>query len=54
MEGSDYSTNDISPSNFIEEAIRISDCGYEYGTDWGKKVSYISKSILLMRNGDML
>jgi hypothetical protein len=53
MEGSDYSTNDISPSNFIEEAIRISDCGYEYGTDWGKKVSYISKSILLMRKGDM-
>ncbi|PNX82564.1 cellulose synthase-like protein h1-like, partial [Trifolium pratense] len=37
MEGSDYSTNGISPSNFIEEAIRISDCGYEYGTDWGKK-----------------
>ncbi|WJX69064.1 hypothetical protein P8452_53363 [Trifolium repens] len=45
MEGSDYSTNDISPSNFIEEAIRISDCGYEYGTDWGKKMGWLYGSI---------
>ncbi|GAU23106.1 hypothetical protein TSUD_305530 [Trifolium subterraneum] len=42
MEWSDYFTNGISPSNFIEEAIRISDCGYEYGTDWGKKVIWIN------------
>ncbi|CAJ2660282.1 unnamed protein product [Trifolium pratense] len=45
MEGSDYSTNGISPSNFIEEAIRISDCGYEYGTDWGKKMCWLYGSI---------
>ncbi|XP_045804574.1 cellulose synthase-like protein B4 [Trifolium pratense] len=45
MEESDYSTNGISLSNFIEEAIRISDCGYEYGTDWGKKMCWLYGSI---------
>ncbi|GAU17127.1 hypothetical protein TSUD_106260 [Trifolium subterraneum] len=37
MEGSDHSTNEISSSNFIEEAIQVSNCGYEYGTCWGKQ-----------------
>lgn len=40
MEGNDYSTHGISPSNFIEEAIKVSDCEYEYGTCWGKQVYF--------------
>jgi len=40
MEGSDYSTNGISTSNLIEEAIKVSDCGYEDGTSWGKQVHF--------------
>jgi hypothetical protein len=38
MEGSDHCTNAISSSNFIEEAIQVSNCEYEYGTCWGKQV----------------
>jgi len=63
FEGSDNSIDDISPSNLLDSAIQVSDCGYEYGTCWGKQVSYINKFIfqtnickfyiLLMRKGDM-
>jgi hypothetical protein len=42
MEGSDHSTNAISSSNFIEEAIQVSNCGYEYGTCWGQKVYFFN------------
>ncbi|XP_045805954.1 cellulose synthase-like protein B4 [Trifolium pratense] len=45
IEGSDHSTNGISSSNFIEEAIQVSNCGYEYDTCWGKKMGWVYGSI---------
>ncbi|XP_004487424.1 cellulose synthase-like protein B4 isoform X2 [Cicer arietinum] len=46
FERSDYSTNNgISLSNFIEEAIQVSDCGYDNGTSWGKKMGWLYGSI---------
>ncbi|AES67199.2 putative cellulose synthase (UDP-forming) [Medicago truncatula] len=45
MEGNDYSTHGNSPSNFIEEAIKVSDCEYEYGTCWGKQMGWLYGSI---------
>ncbi|MCI02532.1 cellulose synthase-like protein H1-like, partial [Trifolium medium] len=45
IEESDHSTNGISSSNFIEEAIQVSNCGYEYGTCWGKKMGWVYGSI---------
>lgn len=51
FERSDYSTNNgISLSNFIEEAIQVSDCGYDNGTSWGKKVSFINNYKFLRLN----
>ncbi|KAJ1400053.1 Nucleotide-diphospho-sugar transferase [Sesbania bispinosa] len=45
LEGSAYSTNDDSPSNFIDAAIQVSDCGYEHGTCWGKQMGWLYGSI---------
>ncbi|KAD3066535.1 hypothetical protein R6Q59_019242 [Mikania micrantha] len=30
-----------SPSNFIEDAIHVASCSYEYGTSWGKQVGWL-------------
>ncbi|CAK8535497.1 unnamed protein product [Lathyrus sativus] len=46
FEGSDYSSsNSISPSNFIDSAIQVSDCGYESGTSWGTRMGWLYGSI---------
>ncbi|TKY48723.1 Cellulose synthase protein H1 [Spatholobus suberectus] len=45
LEGKAYFPNDISPSNFIEAAIQVAGCGYEYGTLWGKKIGWLYGSI---------
>ncbi|XP_019447721.1 PREDICTED: cellulose synthase-like protein B4 isoform X1 [Lupinus angustifolius] len=45
LEGNAYSSKQISPSNFIEEAIQVSDCAYENGTSWGKQLGWIYGSI---------
>ncbi|KAI3675198.1 hypothetical protein L1987_84784 [Smallanthus sonchifolius] len=33
--------NRRSPSNFIEAAIHVASCSYEYGTSWGKQVGLL-------------
>ncbi|KAM0002553.1 putative cellulose synthase (UDP-forming) [Helianthus debilis subsp. tardiflorus] len=33
--------NQRSPSSFIEAAIDVASCSYEYGTQWGKKVGWL-------------
>ncbi|RDY01531.1 Cellulose synthase-like protein H1, partial [Mucuna pruriens] len=45
LDGIAYFANDISPSNFIEAAIEVAGCGYEYGTFWGKKIGWMYGSI---------
>ncbi|KAK7324809.1 hypothetical protein VNO77_28664 [Canavalia gladiata] len=45
LEGSTYSLNDISPSSFIEAATQVGNCGYEYGTCWGKQMGWLYGSI---------
>ena len=45
LEGRAYCTNDITPSNFIETAIQLSDCVYESGTCWGKQVHNRNKYV---------
>ncbi|XP_020238399.1 cellulose synthase-like protein H1 isoform X2 [Cajanus cajan] len=37
--------NDVSPSSFIEAAIQVAGCGYEYSTFWGKKIGWLYGSI---------
>ncbi|KAK7272278.1 hypothetical protein RJT34_28775 [Clitoria ternatea] len=45
LEGSAHSPNDISPSNFVEEATQVANCDYEYGTSWGKQMGWLYGSI---------
>nr|XP_043618641.1 cellulose synthase-like protein H1 [Erigeron canadensis] len=33
--------NKRNPSSFIEPAVRVAGCSYEYGTSWGTKVGWI-------------
>ncbi|MED6182631.1 hypothetical protein PIB30_030370 [Stylosanthes scabra] len=37
--------NDRSPSNFIKEAIKVSDCEYEHDTIWGNQMGWLYGSI---------
>ncbi|XP_027339836.1 cellulose synthase-like protein B4 isoform X2 [Abrus precatorius] len=45
LDRSSYSPNNISPSNFVEAAIEVADCGYEYETSWGKHMGWLYGSI---------
>ncbi|KEH39004.1 cellulose synthase H1-like protein [Medicago truncatula] len=45
FEGSGNSIDGISPSNLLDKAIQVSDCGYEYGTSWGKQMCWLYGSI---------
>ncbi|KAK7272277.1 hypothetical protein RJT34_28774 [Clitoria ternatea] len=45
LQGSRNYPEDISPSNFIEEAITVTNCAYEYGTYWGKEMGWLYGSI---------
>ncbi|XP_027339841.1 cellulose synthase-like protein B4 [Abrus precatorius] len=45
VQGSAYYANDISPSKFIEAAIQVANCGYEYGTSWGNKIGWLYGSV---------
>ncbi|KAJ1400051.1 Nucleotide-diphospho-sugar transferase [Sesbania bispinosa] len=45
LEGYAYSPNDISPSNFIQTAIQVADCGYENGTSWGNQIGWVYGSV---------
>ncbi|KAL2331853.1 hypothetical protein Fmac_019434 [Flemingia macrophylla] len=44
-EGSAYSANDVTPSNWIAAATQVANCGYEYGTCWGKQVGWMYGSV---------
>lgn len=46
FEGSGNSIDGISPSNLLDKAIQVSDCGYEYGTSWGKQVIKLHKKFI--------
>ncbi|XP_061375280.1 cellulose synthase-like protein H1 isoform X1 [Gastrolobium bilobum] len=43
FKGSAYSPSDIS--NCIEAATQVANCGYEYGTCWGKQMGWLYGSI---------
>ncbi|XP_057729313.1 cellulose synthase-like protein B4 [Arachis stenosperma] len=46
LEGNSYSPNDDrSPSNFIKEATKVSDCKYEHDTSWGSEMGWLYGSI---------
>ncbi|XP_020238421.1 cellulose synthase-like protein H1 [Cajanus cajan] len=45
LEGSAYSVDDITPSNFTEAATQVANCGYEYGTCWGKQMGWLYGSV---------
>ncbi|XP_076930031.1 cellulose synthase-like protein H1 isoform X2 [Bidens hawaiensis] len=41
LESNSKIENQGSPSNFIEAAIHVASCSYEYGTSWGKQVGWL-------------
>ncbi|KAF5812238.1 putative cellulose synthase (UDP-forming) [Helianthus annuus] len=41
LSGSNPNIDQKSPSCFIEAAIDVASCSYEYGTQWGKKVGWL-------------
>ncbi|CAJ1956284.1 unnamed protein product [Sphenostylis stenocarpa] len=45
FDGKTYSSNDISPSDSVEAAIKVAECDYERGTCWGKKIGWLYGSI---------
>ena len=48
LEGKTYSANYSNPSSFLEAAIQVSACGYEFGTAWGKQV-ILNKNINILQ-----
>ncbi|XP_020238415.1 cellulose synthase-like protein H1 [Cajanus cajan] len=45
LEDSAHSANDITPSNLIEAATQVANCGYEHGTCWGKQMGWLYGSV---------
>ncbi|KAK7263499.1 hypothetical protein RJT34_31090 [Clitoria ternatea] len=45
LEGRTYSPNNVNISNTVDIASQVADCGYEYGTAWGKQVGWIYGSV---------